>query len=92
MYPLKNVETYESVPATRTLSSWSVGYTVSRPRVKAEKLRTDAIVLEAGGGSTVLAALGIQRQQLARQHPGQRLVLVWAVVHASRSLATEEGK
>ena len=46
--------------------------------------------LEAGRGAAVLPALGVQAEQLAGQHPGQRLLLVGGVVHAGGRLPVEE--
>ena len=78
------------VSTSGSLGSRSVGDAVARAGVKAEKLGTDSLVLEAGASAAILAALGVQGEQLARQHPGQRLLLVWRVVHTRGSLATEK--
>ena len=40
----------------------------------------------ANQSSPVLPALGVEAEQLAGQHPGQGLLLVWRVVHTRGSL------
>ena len=77
------------VSTSGSLGRGSVGDTVARAGVKAEQLGTDSLVLEAGASAAVLAALGVQGEQLARQHPGQRLLLVWRVVHTRGRLPAE---
>ena len=59
-------------------SKLDTGYTT----YKFSSLCADAVVLEAGGGAAVLAALGVQREQLAGQHARQALLLVRRIVHA----------
>ena len=79
--------TYVSVSASGSLRRWPVGDAVPGPRIEAEELRADPVVLEAGGGPAVLAALSVKGEQLAREDPRQRRLLVGTVVHAGGSLA-----
>ena len=50
------------------------------------------VYLEACAGATVLPALGVEGEQLAGQDPGQGLLLVGRVVHASSRLSTTSKK
>merc|ERR1740129_2688330 len=84
------IKTHVIVSTSGSLGRGSVGDAVARAGVEAEELGTDSLVLEAGAGPAVLAALGIQGEQLAGQHPGQRLLLVRRVVHTRGSLPVEE--
>ena len=81
--------TYVIVSTSGSLGRGSVGDAVAGAGVEAEELGADSLVLEAGAGAAVLAALGVQGEQLAGQHPGQRLLLVWRVVHTRGRLPAE---
>ena len=81
---------YLMVPATRSLSGGPVRHAVAGPGVEAEQLSAHAVVLEAGTGAAVLAALRVQREQLAGKHPRQALLLVRRVVHAGDGLTAEQ--
>ena len=82
-------QTYVIVSTSGSLGRGSVGDAVARAGVEAEELGTHSLVLEAGAGPAVLAALGVQGEQLAGQHPGQRLLLVRRVVHTRGRLPAE---
>ena len=80
------------VSTSGSLGRGSVGDTVARAGVKAEQLGTDSLVLEAGAGAAVLAALRVEGEELAGEDARQRRLLVGTVVHAGRSLAAERKK
>lgn len=78
------------VAAVRPFGSRTVGYAVPAGGVEAEELGAHSVVLEAGRRPAVLPALGVEGEQLPRQHARQRFVLVGQVVEAGRCVAVQE--
>ena len=78
------------IPASGALGRRPVGDTISGSSVKTEKLSTNSVVLEAGAGSSILPALGVEAEKFAREDTWQRLLLVWRVVHTRGSLTTKK--